>query len=66
MTTTATQERASRRGNGKRLGPILVSGCRLGAHFGISRQGVDGLVAQDVIERRPDGMFDMDQSRLRY
>ena len=50
MTTTATQERASRRGNGKRLGPILVSGCRLGAHFGISRQGVDALVAQGVIE----------------
>jgi hypothetical protein len=65
MTTAATHERA-KRGNGKRLGPILVSGYRLGAHFGISRQGVDALVAQRVIERRPDGLFDQDTSRLRY
>jgi hypothetical protein len=50
----------------KKLGPVLVSGNRLAVHFGVVRQHVDQLAAQGVIERRPDGLFDQDQSRLKY
>jgi hypothetical protein len=67
--TTATPERSrAKRGNGsKRLGPILVSGNRLAVHFGCVRSYVETLAQQGVIERRAvDGLFDMDQSRLRY
>ena len=67
--TTATPERSrAKRGNGsKRLGPILVSGNRLAVHFGCVRSYVETLAQQGVIERRTvDGLFDMDQSRLRY
>ena len=45
---------------------MLVSGNRLAVHFGVVRQHVDQLAAQGVIERRPDGLFDQDQSRLKY
>jgi hypothetical protein len=47
-------------------GAVLVSGNMLAVHFGCSRQNVDQLTAQGVIERRGDGEFDQDQSRLRY
>lgn len=35
-------------------------------HCGVTRQHIDQLTQQGVIERRPDGLFDQDQSRLRY
>jgi phage terminase Nu1 subunit (DNA packaging protein) len=39
----------------------------LAVHFECVRQHIDQLAAQGVIERRAvDGLFDMDQSRLRY
>jgi hypothetical protein len=72
MTDTTTTERPRpKRGNGKRrdkaLGPVLVSGNRLAVHFGCVRQHVDQLAAAGIIERRSiNGLFDMDQSRLRY
>jgi hypothetical protein len=47
-------------------GAVLVSGNMLAVHFGCSRQNVDQLTAQGVIERRGDGKFDQDQWRLRY
>jgi hypothetical protein len=47
-------------------GAALVSGYKLAAHFGMTRQNVDALVSQGVIERRADGKFDQDQSRLKY
>jgi hypothetical protein len=47
-------------------GPVLVSGNRLATHFGVSRQHVERLTAEGVIERRSDGLFDQDASRLRY
>ena len=47
-------------------GPALVSGIKLAAHFGVVRQHIDQLVQQGVIERRADGLFDRDASRLRY
>jgi hypothetical protein len=43
-----------------------VSGNKLAVHFGCSRQNVDQLAAQGVIERRADGLFDQDVSRLKY
>ena len=52
--------------NGAASGLVLVSGAKLGEHFGVSRQQVDRLTADGVIERRPDGLFDQDQSRLKY
>jgi len=61
---TATDDRPKRRN-----GPahVLVSGNKLAGHFGCSRQNVDQLTAQGVIERRAsDGLFDQDQSRLKY
>ncbi len=61
MTEMAVQhgERPKRR-NGAELGPVLISGNRLAAHFGISRQHVERLAAQGVVERRADGLFDQD------
>ena len=59
----------AKRGNGRRdnaLGPVLVSGNRLARHFGVVRSHVETLAQQGVIERRADGLFDQDQSRLTY
>jgi hypothetical protein len=66
--TTAGPPKAKRaNGKDKKLGPVLVSGNRLAVHFGCVRQYIDALAAQGVIERRAvDGLFDMDQSRLRF
>ena len=70
MPATTTVDRSrSKRANGKqdkKLGPVLVSANRLAVHFGVVRQHVDQLAGQGVIERRPDGLFDQDQARLRY
>jgi phage terminase Nu1 subunit (DNA packaging protein) len=71
MTEATTFDRPRpKRGNGRRdkaLGPVLVSGNRLAVHFECVRQHIDQLAAQGVIERRAvDGLFDVDQSRLRY
>jgi hypothetical protein len=45
---------------------VPVSGYELARHFGCSRQNVDLLATQGVIERRSDGKFDQDVSRLKY
>jgi hypothetical protein len=76
MTGTATAADARpKRGNGAARGlpagggpnaPVLVSGSRLAVHFGCIRQHVEQLAVQGVIERRADGKFDQDQSRLKY
>ena len=64
---TATDDRPKpKRGNGAAHVPALVSGNKLAVHFGCSRQNVDQLTAQGVIERRTDGLFDQDVSRLKY
>jgi hypothetical protein len=55
-----------KRSNGAARGPVLVSGVKLAAHFGVVRQHVDQLTQQGVIERRADGLFDQDVSRLKY
>jgi hypothetical protein len=55
-----------KRSNGAAHGPVLVSGVKLATHFGCVRQHVDQLAQQGVIERRSDGLFDQDASRLRY
>ena len=39
---------------------------QLARHFGCPRQNIDVLTAQSVIERRSDGKFDQDVSRLKY
>jgi hypothetical protein len=66
--TTNTSDRPRlKRGNGsERLGPVLVSGIRFAAHFGVVRQHIDQLAAQGVIERNAQGLFDQDVSRLKY
>jgi hypothetical protein len=45
---------------------VPVSGYELARHFGCSRQNVELLATQGVIERRNDGKFDQDVSRLKY
>jgi hypothetical protein len=62
---TTTPDRPKREGDGAAT-KTLVSGNKLPVHFGCSRQNVDQLMAQGVIERRADGLFDQDQSRLKY
>jgi hypothetical protein len=62
---TTTADRPKRR-NGAAHAPVLVSGNKLAVHFGCSRQNVDQLTAQGVIERRSDGLFDQEVSRLKY
>jgi hypothetical protein len=66
--TTPTPDRPEpKRGNrAGRSAPVLVSGNKLTVHFGVVRQRIDQLTAQGVIERRSDGLFDQDQSRLKY
>jgi hypothetical protein len=44
----------------------LVSGYKLAAHLGMSRQGVDALASQGVLTRRSDGLFDQTANRLAY
>jgi hypothetical protein len=65
MTEISTQDRAKRRSSEAHAG-VLVSGYELARHFGCSRQNVDLLAQQGVIERRSDGKFDQDVSRLKY
>jgi hypothetical protein len=62
MTETVTADDRPKRRNGA----VLVSGNMLAVHFGCSRQHVEQLTAEGVIERRADGKFDQDQSRLKY
>jgi predicted ArsR family transcriptional regulator len=66
--TMTPPDRSKRKlGNGaSRSAPVLVSGNKLAVHFGVVRQRIDQLTAQGVIERRSDGLFDQDQSRLKY
>ena len=67
MSELATHDGRTKRRNGAAHGPVLVSGTKLAGHFGLSRQHVERLAQQNVIERRPgDGLFDQDQSRLKY
>ena len=55
-----------KRSNGAAHAAVLVSGYELARHFGCSRQNVDLLASQGVIERRSDGLFDQDVCRLKY
>ena len=66
MTELATHDERPKRSNGAERGPVLVSGNALATHFGVSRQHVERLTAEGVIERRSDGKFDQDVSRLKY
>ena len=61
LATTAV----SKRRNGAAHGLVLVSGNKLATHLACTRQSVDHLAALGVIHRRPDGMFDQDESRVR-
>jgi hypothetical protein len=65
MTEISTQDRAKRRSSAAHAA-VLVSGYDLARHFGCSGQTVDLLAQQGVIERRSDGKFDQDVSRLKY
>ena len=64
MNELSTQDHGKRR-NKAAHAAVLVSGYELGRHFGCSRQNVDLLAQQGVIERRADGKFDQDVSRLK-
>src|SRR6478735_12105475 len=65
MAEVGTQDHGKRR-NGAAQATLLVSGYELARHFGCSRQNVELLATQGVIERRGDGKFDQDVSRLKY
>jgi len=60
-----TPARAKRNAS-KTVAPTLVSGGKLAAHFGVTRQQVDQLAQQHVIERLANNLFDQDQARLAY
>ena len=64
--TTTPDRPKPKRSNGAAHAAVLVSGYELARHFGCSRQNVDLLAQQGVIERRADGKFDQDVSRLKY
>lgn len=66
MTELATHDERPQPSSGAEHGPVLVSGNRLATHFGVGRQHVERLMAEGVIERRSDGLFDQDVSRLKY
>jgi hypothetical protein len=66
MAELVAQDRGKRR-NGAAHAAVLVSGYELARHFGCSRQNVELLAEQGVIERRAsDGKFDQDVCRLKY
>lgn len=66
MTEHVTQDHG-KRSTGAAHATVLVSGYELARHFGCSRQNVDLLASQGIIERRAaDGLFDQDVSRLKY
>jgi len=66
MTNTQPAPTRGKRNGRAQSSATLASGSKLALHFGVTRQHVDQLAQQGVIERRPDGLFDQDQSRLRY
>jgi hypothetical protein len=56
--------KAARNGGEAHAGD-LVSGYKLAAHLGCSRQNIDAMAIQGIIERRPDGLFDQTACRLK-
>jgi hypothetical protein len=64
MTEVATTENRPAQRNGR--DPALVTSTALARHFGVTQTYVSKLMAEGVIERRPDGLFDQDVSRLKY
>jgi hypothetical protein len=65
LTTTPDRPKPNR-SKGAGHAAVLVSGYELARHLGCSRQNVDLLAQQGVIERRSDGLFDQDVGRLKY
>src|SRR5258705_12716061 len=63
---TTTSKQRLKRSDGAAHALVLVSGYQLSTHFGVVRQHIDQLTQQGVIERRSDGLFDQDVSRLKY
>jgi phage terminase Nu1 subunit (DNA packaging protein) len=63
---TQTAPARVKRNGSKTNAPTLLSGGKLAAHFGVTRQHVDQLAQQHVIERFPSNLFDQDQARLAY
>jgi hypothetical protein len=47
-------------------GPVLVSAPALGLHLDLTGERIRQLAEDGIIERRPDGKFDQDDSRRRY
>ena len=66
MSETMTTHVAQPKRNGAAGAAVLVSGNALATHLGMTRQAVAWLTAQAIIERRADGRYDLDQSRLKY
>jgi hypothetical protein len=68
MTSTSTIDGPTRRAARKpaRDGAAPVTGAKLAAHLGMTRQSVEELAMRGVIERRPDGQFNQDACRLAY
>jgi hypothetical protein len=65
MTELLTNGRRRRR-EGAACAPVLVTATALARHFGVTQPYVSKLMADGVIERRADGLFDQDVSRLKY
>jgi hypothetical protein len=65
VTTTRNARPKPKRGNGA-AAPVPVNTPKLARHFGVVSQNIDYLVRKGIIERRADGLFDQDVSRLKY
>ncbi len=65
MTELSTRDRGMRR-NDAAHAAVLVTGYELTRHFSCSRQNVELLATQGVIERRSERKFDQDVCRLKY
>jgi phage terminase Nu1 subunit (DNA packaging protein) len=63
--TRVAPARVKRNGRGQ-SSATLVNGSKLAAHFAVTRQFVDQLTQQGIIERLPSGLYDQDRARWKY
>jgi hypothetical protein len=70
MTETATQHRAPKRqpkpDKARMVADDVVTPNSLATHLGCTRQNIQWLTAQAIIEQRSDGNYDQTASRLKY
>jgi hypothetical protein len=66
LTTDEPPKGPKRRKSATAGDPVLVAGPVLAVHLDLTPQRIAQLAEDRIIERRPDGRYDQDDSRLRY